>query len=178
MEASSAEALDPGTQDDLPPLGETQYLFKFPRDNLCKTAKILIVFILHPDAKDANVSSERQRSEGTSSPSRDDNHPSFMTPAAHSGGAVDESSKSSACLPEVGPCCAHGKQTRNTPGRRCDSLTSCFFRGGVKPAAFASAMERAASTTSWFTGSPARSRRKGRCSSATSARRACTWRKR
>lgn len=94
--------------------------------------KLPIVSILHPGAKDANMSLERQRSEGTSSPSRDDNHPSFMTPAAHIGGAVDESSKSSACLPEVGPCYAHGKQTRNIPRRRCDSLTSCFSQGRSK----------------------------------------------
>ncbi|XP_075867523.1 anoctamin-4-like [Nelusetta ayraudi] len=86
MEASSAEALDPSTQDDLPPL----------------------------DAKDANVPPERQRSEGTGSPSRDNNDPSFMNPAAHSGAAVDESSKSSACLPEgrsktSGLCFSDGK---------------------------------------------------------------------
>lgn len=97
-----------------------------------KLPKTQIVSILHPDAKDANVLPERQRSEGTGSPSRDNNDPSFMNPAAHSGAAVDESSKSSACLPEVGPCCAHGKQTKDTCGFKCDSLTNLCFQGRSK----------------------------------------------
>lgn len=53
-----------------------------------------------------------------------------------------------------------------------------YVRGGVSPAAFASAMERAVLTTSWFTGSPARSQRRGRFLSVTSGQRAYRWRRR
>lgn len=73
-----------------------------------------VVSILHPDANDSNVPVERQRSKGVGSPSRDDADPGFMTPASHSGGTVQEGSKSSACLPEVGPSCTHCKQSNNT----------------------------------------------------------------
>lgn len=52
------------------------------------------------------------------------------------------------------------------------------FRGGVSPAAFVSAMERAALTTSWFTGSPARNQRRGRYLSGTSVQRAYRWKRR
>lgn len=57
-------------------------------------------------------------------------------------------------------------------------LALFVVRGGVDPGTFASAMERAVLITSWFTGSPARSQRRGRFLNATSGQRAYRWKRR
>lgn len=99
-----------------------------PGDDACETTKNLhIVSILHPDAEDAKVPVERQSSKGIGSPSRHNDDSGFMTPSSHSGGTVEEGSKSSARLPEVGPSCTHCKQSNDT--RSFDSLTNLFFLG-------------------------------------------------
>ncbi|XP_041819917.1 anoctamin-4-like [Chelmon rostratus] len=84
MEESSVEAPDSSTQDDVPPLG----------------------------VKDVNVLLERERSEGISSPSRDDDS-TLLNPGTHSS-VLDDNTKSDAGLPEgrsksCGLCFSDGK---------------------------------------------------------------------
>ncbi|GAA6227775.1 anoctamin-4-like isoform X2 [Lates japonicus] len=84
MEESSAEAPDSSTQDDVPPLA----------------------------VKDVNVLLERERSEGISSPSRDDDS-TLLNPATHSS-ILDDNTKSDSGPPEgrtksCGLCFSDGK---------------------------------------------------------------------
>lgn len=71
----------------------------FPGDIVFKNAKNFhIVSIRHPDAP-----AERQSSKGVTG--------SSMNAASQSGGTVEEGSKLSACLQEVGPSCTNCKTT-------------------------------------------------------------------
>ncbi|XP_036977167.1 anoctamin-4-like [Acanthopagrus latus] len=84
MEESSAEVPDSSTQDDVPPLA----------------------------VKDVNVLLERERSEGTSSPSRDDDS-TLLNPGTHSS-ILEDNTKSESGLPEgrsksCGLCFSDGK---------------------------------------------------------------------
>ncbi|XP_076009973.1 anoctamin-4-like [Genypterus blacodes] len=84
MEESSAEAPDSSTQDDVPPLA----------------------------VKDVNVLQERQRSEGVSSPSRDDDS-TLLNPGTHSS-ILDDNTRTESPLPEgrgksSGICFSDGK---------------------------------------------------------------------
>ncbi|KAF7664480.1 hypothetical protein LDENG_00176140 [Lucifuga dentata] len=84
MEESSAEAPDSGTQDDVPPLA----------------------------VKDVNVLLERERSEGISSTSRDDDS-TLLNPGTHSS-ILDENTRTDSPLPEgrsksSGLCFSDGK---------------------------------------------------------------------
>lgn len=159
----------------------------------CRLPKIWLLSILHPAVKDANALLERESSEGIGSPSRDDDS-SLLNPVTHSSSIIDENTKSDACIPEVSSHCIYYheeckvktpllKDAGIFPSLWVQTPSPLFFvhlyvRGGVNPAAFASAMERAVSTTSWFTGSPARSQRRGRFLSVTSGQRAYRWRRR
>lgn len=161
--------------------------------------------------KDVNVLLDRKRSDGISSPSRDDDS-TLLNQGTHSS-ILDDNTKSDSSLPEVSSetksnCTLHPNwwykpvwsgvvyrvvcvkvTARLTPTyfnhdkqwmriRLRWWWTLCVVRGGVNPEAFAWAMERAVSTTSWFTGSPAHSQRSGRYLSGTSVLRAYRWKRR
>lgn len=105
MEESSAEAPDSSTQDDVPPLGETltpspttvlSFAGVFP--TLTAFSSSLIV---RPAVKDVNVLLEKERSEGISSPSRDDDS-TLLNLRTNSSSIVDENTKSDSGPPEVG----------------------------------------------------------------------------
>lgn len=77
--------------------------------------------------------------------------------------------------PPRGQCCS--KHARASL-KKSLTLVLSDTRRGANPVAFASAMGRAASTTSWFTASPAPCRRRGRSLRGTSGPRVYRWRRR
>lgn len=109
MEESSVEAPDSSTQDDVPPLGET--LTPPPTTMLSFVGTSAGVFptltafssshIVPPALKDVNVLLEKERSEGISSPSRDDDS-TLLNLRTNSSSIIDENTKSESGPPEVG----------------------------------------------------------------------------
>lgn len=107
MEESSVEAPDSSTQDDVPPLGET-LTFCFHHRFVGTSAGVFRTrtafsssLIVCPAVKDVNVLLEKERSEGVSSPSRDDDS-TLLNLRTNSSSIVDENTKSDCGPPEVG----------------------------------------------------------------------------
>lgn len=134
-----------------------------------------------PDVNHASVLLERTRSEGISTPSKDDDS-TLLNPSTHRSN-LDGNTKSDPGLPEVsGNDISLTLESLIAPSQLpvgyYSLISSLFFRGGLSRAAFASPMERVVLTTSWFTGSPTRSQRRGSYLSGTSEQRAYRWKRR
>lgn len=175
----------------------------------CLTVILIHLCLFYSSAatavKDVKVLLEWERTEGNSSPSRDDDS-TLLNPATHSS-LLDDNTKLDSGLPEVSAethslsspeslistqdisssstrhkqCMRSNFEHGSLPFECRFSHCLCFLpvpRGEVSPAVFASVMERAASITSWFTGSPAHSQRRGRYLRGISVQKAYTWRRR